>query len=259
MLPTLTMALESAYFNSLSACTFALQLAILVRMYTTSLWRELRMFFVYTLFCVLRTAVLVFLRNGVGAHSSIYFTAYSVSMLIDTALAFLVIQEVYANVLYRYQALRALSVLIFRWAFMLLALVAVVIAVAVPAADASPMLGGVMLFERSAMIVELGLVVLLFVLARALALGWRECVFGIAAGLCLFCSLDLAALTLRAHYGPSAALVYSTFKSLAYMATVAVWTVYIYRSEKSRNREIVPFQSDMLESWNSAVQQFLNR
>lgn len=253
------MALEAVYFNTLSVCTFALQLAILVRMYSTNLWRELRMFFVYTLFCVLRTGLLVFLRNGFGANSSVYFAGYSISMLIDTALAFFVIQEVYASVLYRYQGLRTLSAIIFRWAFMLLALVAVVIAMAVPANDPNPMLAAVMLFERSVLIVELGLVALLFALAKAMALGWRECVFGIAAGLSLFFSLDLAALTLRAHYGPSAALVYSTFKSLAYMATVAVWTVYIYRSEQSRNREIVPFQSEMLESWNSTVQQFLNR
>ena len=250
--------MEQLYFNSFSACTFALQLAILVRMYTTNLWRELRMFFVYTLFCVFRTGLLVAFRNGFGAGSSTYFAVYAGSMLVDTALAFFVIQEVYGNVLYRYKALRALSVMIFRWAFMLLVIVGGVIAVAVPAADANPFVASVTLFERSAMIVELGLIVLLFVLARALALGWRECVFGITAGLCLFCSLDLAAVTLRAHYGPSAALVYSTFKSLAYMATVAVWTIYMYRSERARNREIVPFQSDMLDSWNSTVQQFLN-
>lgn len=253
------MELGAVYFNTFSAVTFALQLAILVRMYSTNLWRELRMFFVYTLFCVLRTGLLVFLRNSFGSESPAYFAGYSISMLIDTALAFFVIQEVYASVLYRYQALRALSAMIFRWAFMMLALVAVVIAMAVPANDPNPMLASVMQFERSILIVELGLVGLLFVLARALALGWRECVFGVAAGLSLFFSLDLAAITLRAHYGPSAAIVYSTFKSLAYMATVAVWTVYIYRSEQSRNREIVPFQSDMLDSWNSAVRQFLER
>ena len=253
------MAFESVYFNALSACTFALQLAILVRMYTSNLWRELRMFFVYTLFCVFRTGLLVFFRNVFGAASAIYLAGYSISMLADTALAFLVIQEVYAGVLFRYEGLRALSTMIFRWAFMLLALVAIVTAVAVPAMDSSPYLNALTLFERSAMIVELGLVVLLFVLARALALGWRECVFGITVGLCLFCSLDLAALALRVHYGPSGSLVYSTFKSLAYMSTVAIWTVYIFRSEQSRNREVVPFQSDVLDSWNSAVQQFLNR
>ncbi|MGH9523725.1 MAG: hypothetical protein ACRD3E_14450 [Terriglobales bacterium] len=227
-------------------------------MYTTSLWRELRMFFLYTLFCVFRTGLLVTFRNVFGGGSSAYFTLYASSMLLDTAFAFFVIQEVYGSVLHRYRALRVLSVMIFRWAFMLLVIVGGVIAVAVPAADTDRFVAAVLLFERSAMIVELGLVVLLFVLARALALGWRECVFGITAGLCLFCSLDLAAITLRAHYGPSAALVYSTFKSLAYMAAVAVWTVYIYRSEQSRNREIVPFRSDVLDSWNSAVQQFLN-
>jgi len=251
------MAMETVYFHGTAAITLALQVAILVRMYKTSLWRELWMFFAYTVFCVIRTVLLVGMRDYFGSQSPAYLGVYGASMLADTALAFFVIQEVYVNVLCRYEGLRALSVMIFRWAFMLLVLIAVVTAVAVPAADSNPFMAFFTVFERSAMIVELGLVVLLFVLARAMSLGWRECVFGIAAGLCLFSSLDLAALTLRAHYGPSVDLVYSGFKSLAYMATAAVWTGYMYRSEN--NREFVPFQSETLDAWNTAVQQFLNR
>jgi hypothetical protein len=251
------MTMETVYFHGIAVITLALQVAVLVRMYKTSLWRELRMFFAYTLFCVVRTVLLVAMRDSGGAQSASYLAAYGASMLADTALAFFVIQEVYVTVLCRYEGLRALSVMIFRWAFMLLVLIAVVTAVAVPAADSNPLMAFFTVFERSAMIVELGLVVLLFVLARAMSLGWRECVFGIAAGLCLFSSLDLAALTLRAHYGPSVDLVYSGFKSLAYMATAAVWTTYMYRSES--NREFVPFQNAKLDAWNTAVRQFLNR
>lgn len=253
------MALDASYLYGTTAATFALQIAILVRMYKTGLWRELRMFFAYTLFCVFRTALLVPLREYAGAESSLYMAVYAVTMVADTALAFLVIQEVYAGVLHRYEGLRTLSVMIFRWAFMLLVLLAIVIAFAVPATDTDPLMAFFTVFERSAMLVELGLIALLFVLAKALSLGWRECIFGIAAGMCLFSSLDLAALTFRAHYGTQAAIAYNAFKSLAYMATAAVWTTYIYRAERARNREIVPFRSDTLDTWNSVVQQFLNR
>ena len=253
------MAFDTLFFNSTAAITVALQVAIVVRMYKTNLWQELRMFFAYTLFCVFRTALLVALRDYFGPATMTYLTAYWMTTLVDTALAFYVIQEVYAHVLCRYDGLRALSRVIFRWAFAMLVLLAVIIAIALPAVDADPVLSAITLFDRSAMIVELGLVVLLFVLAKALSLGWRECVFGIAAGMCLFCSLDLAAITLRAHYGPSVALLYSGFKSMAYVITVAVWTVYMYRSERSRNREIMPFHSETLEAWNAAVLEFLNR
>lgn len=255
----MAMALPGVFIDSTTAATFALQIAILVRMYKTGLWRELRMFFAYTMFCVFRTALLIPLRNYAGDSSSLYLSMYALSMIGDTALAFLVIQEVYAGVLHKYEGLRTLSIMIFRWAFMLLVLLAVVIAFAVPATDSNPLMAFFTVFERSAMIVELGLVGLLFVLARALSLGWRECVFGVAAGLCLFSSLDLAALTLRAHYGASVAIAYDAFKSLAYMATVSIWTVYIYRDSRTRDQELVPLRNDTLDTWNAVVQQFLNR
>jgi hypothetical protein len=249
----------SLYFNALVVVSFTLQSAILVRMLRTSLRRDLPVFFTYTVFCLLRSLLLTSLRNYYGYGSVAYFFAYWITMFGDATLAFFVIQEIYSSVLYRYDGLRTLSTAIFRWAFALLILLAVIAAFAAPAADSDRLMAIITMFDRSAMMVEVGLLALLFIFAKTLSLGWRECIFGIAFGMCLFCSLDLAALTARANFGDALGFYYAVFKSTAYVTTVVIWTVYVYRPERARNREIVPFHSDTLDQWNASVLQYLNR
>jgi len=227
-------------------------------MHKTDPYHEYLMFFAYTLFVGLRTVLLMAMRRYIGLGSAAYFIAYCVTMLGDTAFALLIIREVYANILYGYDGLRVLSAMIFRWTWMLLVLVTIIAACGVPDGDTNPLFAAMTVFDRGAMMVEFALIILLFVLAKTLSLGWRTCVFGIAAGMCLLCSLDLAALALRVPYVEGATLVYSAFRSICCICGLAIWTVYLYRSRR-RNHESSRFRSDTCAEWNAAILRHLKR
>jgi hypothetical protein len=58
-------------------------------MHKTDPYHEYLMFFAYTLFVGLRTFLLMAMRRYIGLGSAAYFIAYCVTMLGDTAFAFL--------------------------------------------------------------------------------------------------------------------------------------------------------------------------
>jgi hypothetical protein len=244
--------------NGMALGAFALQVAILLRMHKNELHRELRMFYAYITFSVLQSIILFSFLNYFGYFSVQYYIAYWLTSFVDMALAFFIIQEVYAKALYCYEGLRKLSSMIFRWAFMMLAMISIVYALTSPAKDTDWMSAAIMLINQSALFVEVGLMVLLFVFARSLSLGWSECVFGIAVGMTFYCSMQLIAVTLRNHYGVAVENLFIFGKPAISIFTLGIWLGYIYRADRVRN-PVIPLQHTILEGWNDAVLQFLNR
>lgn len=252
------MSTENALFNTMAFVTWILQVAILIGMYKKSLMGEFRIFFSYTIYTFLLSISLVAIRNYVGYKSVAYFLTYWLGFAVHIVLMFFIIQEVYSKVLYRYEGLRALSSMIFRWAFMLLVVLATASAINSPDPAADWMYSGILRIDYGARIVEFGLIVLLFAFARMLALNWRECVFGIAVGTCFYCSTELAILALRTHYGPQAADLHAILSPLLGIISLTIWAVYMYRAEHKRVT-IGPSVNPQLEEWNRAVLQFLGR
>jgi hypothetical protein len=244
--------------NGMSLGGLALQAAILLRMHNKKLHRELRMFYAYVAFSLLQSIILFSFLNYFGYFSPQYFFAYWLTSFVDMALTFFIIQEVYAKALYCYEGLRKLSSMIFRWAFMMLAMISIVYALASPAKNTDWMSAAIMLINQSALFVEVGLMVLLFVFARSLSLGWSECVFGIAVGMTFYCSMQLIAVSLRNNYGVAVEDFFIFGKPLISVSTLGVWMGYIYRSERVR-KPVLPLQHSNLEAWNQAVLQFLSR
>ena len=248
---------QTTLFNVMAVLTWCLQVVILVRMSNKGLAREFRTFFAYTAFTLCLSVLRFWIRVHYGFYSVQYFVTYWPGFAIQVTLLFFVIQEIYAKVLYRYEGLRTLASIVFRWAFMLLVVIAIISATASPAADSDWMYSGILKLDYSARIVEFGLIALLFVFARTLALGWRECVFGIAVGTCFYCSTELAGIAVRAHYADQVASLYPTLQSVWGIIPLAIWTVYFYRAEQR-----VPgarLRNPYLEEWNRAVVQFLKR
>lgn len=252
------MNVEALLPNLMGPISWVLQTAILLRMVRSKLRDELPMLFAYVLFAECRSISLYWIRVHFGFRSPEYFVGYWLGFVVHTGLELLVIREVYAKVLHRYAGLRTLSDTIFRWAMLLLVVLGFIIAASSPAADRDAMYSGILLLDRSVMIVEFGLMVLLFVFSRALELGWRECIFGIAVGLCFYCTTELAAVSLRTYYRNDAAELYSMAEPFLTLIMLGVWTTYVYRSDRARQPGQTLSNLRMTE-WNDAVLQFLNR
>src|SRR5689334_16195761 len=103
------MDIRSALFNLMALFTWLLQGAILLGMYKRKLTREFRVFFAYVVFTLFIGAVEFVCLNYFGFTSKAYFVVYWLGLAIHIVLMFFVIQEVYSNVLFRYEGLRTLS------------------------------------------------------------------------------------------------------------------------------------------------------
>ena len=245
-------------YDLMDVATWVLQLAILIGMYRRRLTREYRVFFAYTAFTFCQTVLQFSIRNHFGFYSKEYFVAYWLGFVVHISLMFFIIQDVYAKVLFRYRGLRTVSAVVFRWAFMLLVVLSIVSALTSPAADGNWIYSSILKIDFGARLVEFGLIALLFIFARALALSWKEVVFGISVGTCFYCSAELAATALRTHLGREFALALSFLTPALGIISLGIWTSYVYRAELQRRIVLKP-ANPQLEEWDRAVLHFLNR
>jgi len=216
--------------------------------------REFPLFFIYVLFQAGR-AGLLFLLEGRYAP---YFYAYWVGQALSAGLGLAVVYELFSYVLRPYEAIRDLGAMLFRWALLILLGVAVVMASASPGTDTVRIVAGVLLAERSAEVVRVGLLLFLFLFASYLGLKWRDYAFGISLGFGLYGSVALAAVAMRGHAGSVATSVVSLVNSLAYTCALLVWVSYLLRPvAEAQPAARVPKHD--LEKWNQALLEILQQ
>ncbi len=242
-------------------CWFAQQ--VVVAVVAISMWRnrlasEAPIFFTYLLFSLTKFVVRFYVYHIVGGASPEYFYAYWTFALIDAIAVLAVIHELYVLVLERYEALKRFASILFRWAAMVLVLVGAISAASAPGSDLSRIAAGILTLDRSATIVQVGLIVLLFLLTSALALPWQRYLFGIAAGMAVIISVEAVAIALTTRYGLIFANTYNWVKSIAYLCGVSIWAVYLLKREATP--VILGGRDDFaLSEWNAALLKFLYR
>src|SRR5258706_2164755 len=142
------------------------------------LYRELPIFFSYTLFLILRGVILLSLKSG----SFAYFYGYWSGEVLSWALGLAAIQEIVQHLFRPYPAVERLIAVLFRWGAGLLIFIAIFAAYAAPGTATARVMQGIISLDRSVRIAQIGLLSLLFVFAGFLRLRWPHYVFGIALG-----------------------------------------------------------------------------
>ncbi|MBZ5512165.1 MAG: hypothetical protein LAN70_13480 [Acidobacteriia bacterium] len=234
-------------------------LAILVtRMVRNRIAAQTPVFFAYLLFSIAKFLLRFGLYHLMGGASFEYFCVYWSLALIDAMFVLLVIHEIYILGLGAYEGLTMFASILFKWSAALLVLVGAVAAASAPGSDLSRLAAGIVTLDRSATIVQLGLITLLFVATSSLWLVWQRQLFGIAAGMAVIISIEVVALALSTRYGIIFANTYGWVKSVAYLCGVLIWTIHFLRREVS-----VPFTvygDDLrLQEWNTALTKLLSR
>jgi hypothetical protein len=234
-------------------------LAILAtRMVRNRLAADTPVFFAYLLFSLAKFLVRFGVYHLIGGDSFAYFCVYWSLALIDAMFVLVVIHEIYILELGAYQGLTMFASILFKWAAAVLVLVAAVTAAFASGSDLGRLAAGMVTLDRSATIVQLGLIILLFVATSSLWLPWQRHLFGIATGMAIIISIEVVGLTLDTRYGLMFANTYNWVKSVAYLCGVLIWTVYFLRREAS-----VPFavgDEDLrLQEWNTALLGLLSR
>src|SRR5919201_4167765 len=136
-----------------------LQAIIIWRMIVAGTRRNFPIFFAYMIF---QSANLVagqlFLHFGSFAQ---YLYFYGSQAVVGAALSFAAIYEVFSTVFKPYDALRDFASVMFRWAGLVLLIVALVQALSTPGNECSRLLAAVLVMERSISVIACGLLLFL--------------------------------------------------------------------------------------------------
>ena len=192
--------------------------------------RKFKFFFAYVVTQILTFAVVypTFRHNyNAGFYLSWFGTAISV------ILGFKVIHEAFLDAFRPFHTLRDLGTVLFKWAGLVMLLVAGVVSVSTNSVDTAPWVQAILTAQRCVRIVQVGMVLFLLFFSRYLGVSRRQQSFGIALGFGGFAVVELALIAswVGDHLGnPTMSLVNMS----AYNASLLVWLGYALAKSPAR-------------------------
>jgi hypothetical protein len=187
-------------------------------------------------------------------HShALYFYAFWILQAFDFLLVIAVVQEVFGAVLREYTILKRRATKIYRCAVLILVAVAFGTALLAPGTETDRTVAGLLTLDTSSMIIQLGVLAMLFMMSRMLVLGWGRMPFGIALGFGVMASVQLAVSFMRSYLGDSSTPGYVLLRPIAYNLAVLIWIFYATRREPRKDISALPPEGDM-NRWNEALE-----
>src|SRR2546430_14625684 len=204
-----------------------LQLSVAAVMFYRKLHKIFPVFFAYIVSQILIFAVLFpMLQLG---YPHYYVCMYWTCTAISLAVGFKRIHEIFLDIFRPYHTLKDLRSVLFKWAALVMLLVACVVMAASPSA-ADPVAQAVLTVQRCVRVIQCGLILFLLLFARYLGVSWKQNSFGIALGFGVFAGVELSAvaLGLNDHLAQSTLNLVNT---AAYESAIVGW--FIYSCKKS--------------------------
>jgi hypothetical protein len=229
-----------------------LQLIVAAVMYRRKLHRTFPVFFTYVVTQILIFSI-VFPVYRSGNYARFFYT-YWICAAISLALGFKVIHEIFLDIFRPYHTLKDLGSVLFKWAGLVMLLVAVVVAAASPSGDQDPLVQSVLTVQRCVRVIQCGLVLFLMVFSKYLGVSRRQHSFGIALGFGGFASIELLMVALHAsgHVNPSAI---SWANMVGYNAAILVWMGYVLFKSPARDASATLLMS---QRWDQSLNDIQN-
>jgi hypothetical protein len=166
-------------------------------------------------------------------------------------ISFAVLQEIFKNAFRPYEALRDLSVILFRWSLLVLVLVGGMWAINTSHSDQQDFINSlILLADRSVRLMQCGLVFFLLFFSEYLGISRRHVLFGIALGFGLFASVNMLVASAVAHSSSLHGPVLVRINCAAYDVAVLIWLGYTALAP-SRSSALAAIRS---KDWNSALE-----
>src|SRR5216684_971660 len=201
-----------------------LQTVIAIAMFRRGQHRAFKFFFAYVVTQILTFAVVF---PAYRYHSSSVFYLSWFSTAISVALGFKVIHEAFLDVFRPFHTLRDLGTVLFKWAGLVMLLVAGVVSVSTNSSDNVPWVQAIMTAQRCVRIIQVGMVLFLLSFARYLGVSRRQHSFGFAV-----VELALIASWAGDHLSN---LSMSLINMAAYDATLLIWLGYTFAKSPARD------------------------
>jgi hypothetical protein len=206
-----------------------LELLLAVALVWRKLYKKFPVFFSYVVFQLLDFAVLFPVHQYLSY--TLYFHSYWIASTIGLIFAFLVIHEIFLEVFRPYHMLRDLGTILFKWATLVMMIVALVVAVSNPAGQ-SPIVVALLTMQRCVRVIQCGLVLFLMIFSSYLAVSWKQPSFGIALGLGMVAGTQLAGNALYSG-GQISESTFGIAHMSLYCCAVLVWLVYAAKKAAS--------------------------
>jgi len=208
-----------------------LQVAVAGVMLWRKLHRKFPVFFSYiisqiVIFCV------VFPVYRLGNYTW-FFYVYWIGTAVGVVLGFKVIHEIFLDVFRPYHTLKDLGTVLFRWAGLVMLLVAIVVAASSPAAQQWPLIQATLTTQRCVRVIQFGLVLFLLVFSRYLGVSRRQDSFGIALGFGGLAGIELGCIALFTG-GYLSEITFNLVNMGAYNCAIMVWLTYAVMKSPAR-------------------------
>ena len=206
---------------------FAAVVAIMVR---RKLHRAYPYFFSYAVFQIVAFALTYPFHDD--RFYEMLFRIYWATTAVSVVLGFTIIHEVFLDVFRPYHTLRDLGSVLFKWAGLVMLMVAAVMAASLRAGGDDPWwVSGILTLQRSVRVVQCGLVAFLLVFSRYLGISWRQKSFGIALGFGTLAGVELSLVVLKAPTIPT-----SFVNMIAYNLSIVAWLSYMFLKSPAREQ-----------------------
>jgi len=208
-----------------------LQTVIAISMFRRGQHREFKYFFAYVVTQIVSFAV-VFPTYRYYPPAAFYVSWFTNA--ISVALGFKVIHEAFLDVFRPFHTLRDLGTVLFKWAGLVMLLVAGVVSVQTNSSDTVPWVQAITTAQRSVRIIQVGMVLFLLFFARYLGVSRRQHSFGIALGFGTFAFVEL---TLIASWVGDhlSTLAMNLINMGAYNAALFIWLGYTLAKSPARD------------------------
>ncbi len=218
-------------------------------------------FFSYLLYEFGNFLITFILSQFTGIAAGSYRSLSAVLLLGSIGLRFGVVYEVFRSICDSYPVLLRTGRLLLGWVLVGLLFVSVLLAMQPAAGNADRLARMGIGLSRSMSLIQCGL--LLFVLACCsyLKLSWNKFALGIAIGLGVFASVDLAFAAILSAIAPvsrSMRYVFDFVSMGTYHCCVLVWLGYLLAPERVVE-EVSSLPANDLESWDRELERLLQR
>jgi hypothetical protein len=209
-----------------------LQIGIAALMLRRGLIRPFKFFFAYILTQLL-TFCIVFPAFVWRSYSALFYLYWACNA-ISVACGFLVIHEVFVDVFRAFHTLRDLGTVLFKWAGLVMLLVAAVVSVSTNSPQMTPWMQAIVTSQRCVRMIQVGMVMFLLFFAHYVGVSRRQHSFGIALGFGSFAIIELILISsyVGSHLGGP---VISIANMAAYNSSLFLWMGYVAVKRPARD------------------------
>ena len=196
------------------------------------LLRNFKFFFGYILTQLLTFAV-VFPAFVWRSYDSL-FLLYWLCNAISVTFGFLVIHEVFVDVFKPFHTLRDLGTVLFKWAGLVMLLVAAVVSVSTSSSITTPLMQAIVTLQRCVRMIQVGMVMFLLFFAHYVGVSRKQHSFGIALGFGSFAVTELILISswVGSHLGGP---WISIANMAAYNCSLVLWVSYVAVKRPARD------------------------